>query len=44
MLRRHTVLPTSPQGTKTNELAAEASLAISREFGQSLQWLLTGEE
>jgi hypothetical protein len=27
-----------------NEVGAEVLLAISREFGQSLQWLLTGEK
>ena len=43
MLRWSTVLPTSPQGTKANELGAEVLFAISREFGKSLEWLLTGE-
>jgi hypothetical protein len=37
-------LPRSPQGAKANELGAEILLAISREFGKSLEWLLTGEE
>ena len=27
-----------------NEVGAEVLLAISREFGKSLEWLLTGEE
>ncbi len=27
-----------------NEVGAEVLLAISREFGESLEWLLTGEE
>ncbi len=27
-----------------NEIGAEVLLAISREFGKSLEWLLTGEE
>jgi len=27
-----------------NELGPEVLLAISREFGKSLEWLLTGEE
>ena len=27
-----------------NEVGAEILLAISREFGKSLEWLLTGEE
>jgi transcriptional regulator with XRE-family HTH domain len=27
-----------------NEVGAEVLLAISREFGRSLEWLLTGEE
>jgi hypothetical protein len=35
-------LPTSPQGTKANEVGAEVLLAIRREFGKSLEWLLTG--
>jgi hypothetical protein len=29
---------------KANEVGAEVLLAISREFGKSLEWLLTGEE
>ncbi len=44
MLRWHTVLLTSPQGTRANEVGAEVLLAISREFGKSLEWLLTGEK
>jgi hypothetical protein len=40
MLRWHT----SPQRTKANELGAEVLLAIRRESGKSLGWLLTGEE
>src|SRR5271157_3616043 len=44
MLRWHTVLPTSSQRTRANEVGAEVLLAISREFGKSLEWLLTGEE
>lgn len=27
-----------------NEIGAEVLLAISREFGKSMEWLLTGEE
>jgi len=27
-----------------NEIGAEVLLAISREFGKSLEWLLTGED
>jgi transcriptional regulator with XRE-family HTH domain len=27
-----------------NEIGAEVLLAISREFGKSIEWLLTGEE
>jgi len=27
-----------------NEVGAEVLLVISREFGKSLEWLLTGEE
>jgi hypothetical protein len=27
-----------------NEVGTEVLLAISREFGKSLEWLLTGEE
>jgi hypothetical protein len=37
-------LPTLPQGTGANELGADVLLAISREFGKSREWLLTGEE
>ena len=44
MLRWRTVLPTSPQGTKANDVGAEVLLVISQEFGKSLEWLLTGEE
>ena len=44
MLRWHPVLPTSSQDAKANELGTEVLLVISREFGKSLEWLLTGEE
>ena len=44
MLHWHKVLPTSLQGTRANEVGAEVLLAISREFGKSLEWLLTGKE
>ena len=37
MLRWHTVLPTSPQGTKANELGAEVLLAY-----QSRIWQVPG--
>lgn len=34
----------SAVGHGRNEVRAEVLLAISREFGKSLEWLLTGEE
>ncbi len=44
MLRGHPVLPTLSLGTNATEGGAEVPLAISREFGKSLEWSLTGEE
>ena len=44
MLRGHTVLAISSQGTNATEGGAEVLLAISRELRESREWLLTGRE